>query len=54
MSKHARKREARPPRVTKGFRLDSNDFGFIDMSWRKQLRRIKIIKTHTHTHTKNA
>ena len=28
-SKHARKHEARPPRVKKEFRLDSNDFGFI-------------------------
>ena len=28
-SKHARKHEARPPRLGKEFRLDSNDFGFI-------------------------
>ena len=28
-SKHSRKHEARPPRVKKEFRLDSNDFGFI-------------------------
>ena len=27
--KHARKHETHPPRVTKKFRLDSNDFGFI-------------------------
>ena len=27
--KHARRHEARPPRVEKEFRLDSNDFDFI-------------------------
>ena len=29
LSKHARKYEARPPRVSKEFRLHSVDFGFI-------------------------
>ena len=28
-SKHARKHEARPPRIKREFRLDSNDSGFI-------------------------